>query len=218
MEYKDTQNKTISLFGICQGFELLHVLVANSTDALDKFKSRGVTSKMIFNPVFRNSSVMYKDFSDEDKSTLESTEVLAQFHNLGTGFKQYEAFPALKDFFKVTGLGKDTDGKIYFNSVEANDYPIFAVQFHPEKVSYTDVDMAGVPDSIEAVRVSQQFGNFFGAQSRLSTVRAKQSNLKKYDYVDTFRKTPLSNNGTWVYYFNKTMTDNHHQSKETIFQ
>ena len=39
----------------------------------------------------------------------------------------------LNEFFNITSIAEDTNKKMFVNCIEAKNYPIFAVQFHPEK-------------------------------------------------------------------------------------
>jgi gamma-glutamyl hydrolase len=44
----------------------------------------------------------------------------------------FEKSPSLKAFFKITALSSDGAGKRFVSMVEANDYPFYGFQFHPE--------------------------------------------------------------------------------------
>jgi len=162
MEFKDKLGRNLTIWGTCQGFELFHIYIANTTDALGYYSAEQVESKLILNKKEIHSSHMFSDLTKEDLNKIETMNLLAEFHQRGVGFDEYIKYPKLKEFFKVTSFGKDLDNKIYINSVEAKNYPFYGVQFHPEMVGYTNVNRKGVPDSIEAVRISQILSNFFG--------------------------------------------------------
>ncbi len=41
----------------------------------------------------------------------------------------------LREFFEVLSLSTDHNNKEFVSSVEAKDYPLYGIQFHPEKNS-----------------------------------------------------------------------------------
>jgi len=121
----------------------------------------------------------------------------------GVAHTQYLFSPILNDFFKVTSYGDDLDGKRYINSVEAYDYPIFGVQFHPELISYTNHDLEGSPNSIEAIRIAFQFSLFIKSQVISRQSNFKWDRLNKYDMVNTYTKTPEFHDEKYYYKFEK---------------
>jgi hypothetical protein len=107
--------------------------------------------------------------------------------------------------FKITSYGKDLNGQEYIASVEGNKYPIYAVQFHPEMVSYTKIQNPGIPKSMEAVRISQIFSNFFIKQALLNNNSMDLEEMNKFDYINSFTKIPSpgANLATYYYHFYK---------------
>ena len=56
------------------------------------------------------------------------------------------------------------------SAVEAKSYPVYGTQFHPEKNNFEWVkEDEPIPHSIDAVRMSQYFANFFVQEARKST-------------------------------------------------
>lgn len=200
MEYYDN-GKSIPIWGICQGFQLLHALIADDTKVLTHFKSWNMQSSIEFNVDEIKKTKMFEDFHLNDFNNLKNLNLTAQLHNLGVDPKTYEQYPKLKEFFKITSTGKDLDGKTYINSFEAIKYPIFGVQFHPELVSYERSKMKGIPKSLEATRISQLLGNSFLKQARLNNNSMKQGDLIKYNYIDTLAILPTKSSNNFYYYF-----------------
>jgi gamma-glutamyl hydrolase len=56
---------------------------------------------------------------------------------------------------------KDSDGLEFISSLEHQTYPLYGLQFHPEKNIYEWKEGKVHPHSAEAIRVSQYFANFF---------------------------------------------------------
>jgi len=96
------------------------------------------------------------------------------------------------------------NGKAYFNSVEAKNYPIYATQFHPEMVQYTFVNRQGVPDSLEAVKVSQLLSNFVVKEARKNRQLFKHEDMKEEDFVNSYSALPVIEEEWFYYKFKKS--------------
>ena len=201
MDLFDNHNISVPLWGTCQGFELLHILVADSLEVLDHFNSYNIQSPIELNQKVK--SKMFADFSKIEISYLQNYNSTAQFHNLGVGEKQYEDFPLLRNFFEISSFGYDLNGKKYIASMESKRYPIFAVQFHPEMVSYTRGTSRGVPQSLEAIRVSQLLGDFFFKQIFMNHNYMDLEDMMKYDHLNSFEKLPILEDEYYFYRFEK---------------
>ena len=127
MKLYDTKGITLPLWGTCQGLQLLHVLLVNSTEVLTKFNSFNIRSKILINYQTFNSSKLFEDFSPRDLSNIQNMNITAQFHNLGVGDLEYEKYPNLKNILKITSYASDLEYKTYINSVEGIKYPFYAL-------------------------------------------------------------------------------------------
>jgi len=190
------KNSTLPLWGTCQGFELLHVLLMNKVD-LPHFDAYNYPSPL--KNVDPNSR-MFSLYSRDDIAHIESENITAQFHHLGIAESQYDQYPILKDFFKITSYGEDKEGKTYIASVEGNKYPIYAVQFHPEMPSYAKAKGDAVPRGLYAVKTSQNFANYFVEESRKNNNSMRKENLVKYDHI-TYESKPVRGVDGWYYFF-----------------
>lgn len=198
----DTQGITLPLWGTCQGFELLHVLMANSTDVLSKYNAFNIRSALQINQENFNSARMFKDFSEKDAYNIQKYNLTAQFHNWGVAESEYEKFPILKKTFMITSYAKDLDNKTYINSVEGVKYPFYAVQFHPEMVLLKK-ELEGVPRSMTAVKLSQLFGNFYVEELSKNKNRISYEEMKKFDHLDSYKKIPQLLPRGYYYTFKK---------------
>jgi gamma-glutamyl hydrolase len=197
----DNRKVSVPLWGTCQGFELIHALVAGSLDVLTHFDSFEMTSPIQL--INKEKSKMFEGFSNIEVSFLENFNSTAQFHNFGLSEAEYKKYPQLDDMLEITSFGYDRKGLKYIATVEGKHYPIYAVQFHPEMVGYTKSNVKGVPQSVEAVRVSQLLGNFFFQQILLNQNQMTKEEILKYDYLNSFEKLPLFEEEYYFYRFEK---------------
>jgi hypothetical protein len=63
--------------------------------------------------------------------------------------------------WRVTAINKDTKGLEFVSSFEHKQYPIYGIQFHPEKNAYEWKVANKIPHTAGAILVGQYFANFF---------------------------------------------------------
>jgi gamma-glutamyl hydrolase len=68
---------------------------------------------------------------------------------------------SLHDDWRFLTTNEDSGGLEFISTLEHRVYPIYGLQFHPEKNVYEWREDKRHPHSAEAIRVSQYFGNFF---------------------------------------------------------
>jgi gamma-glutamyl hydrolase len=61
----------------------------------------------------------------------------------------------------VTSTNKDNQGLEFVSSFEHRQYPIYGIQFHPEKNAYEWKETKNNPHTANAIVVAQYFANFF---------------------------------------------------------
>ena len=90
----------------------------------------------------------------------------------------------LQEAFIVSGIAYDRNGLPNVNSVEHRDYPIFAVQFHPEKTSTIWTPSIAAPHTRQARDLCQYFANFIVDEARKSDHSYPWEQLKDRLFVN----------------------------------
>ncbi len=195
------------LLGICQGFELLHVLIADTTEVLSNFDSYNYMLPLEFDMEKAKNTAIYQFFSDEDLKFLRNDNSTIHMHYLGTELNAYEKYPELKYFFEILSTGKDINNKTFAAIVKAKNFPIYGLQFHPEKVKY-DRDIKSWANSNERhIRVNDNFGLFFIEECRKNSNRMNLEDEENLGVINSFEQLPTkTGENVYLYIFNKNYT------------
>ncbi|CAL1596379.1 unnamed protein product [Knipowitschia caucasica] len=152
------------IWGTCLGFEQLAYLTAQKP-VLVNTNTTSVTLPLNFTNEAKGSR-MFQDFPDELMRALETEALTENSHMWSVSLETYNSNDDLKTFYKV--LSTNTDGRTEFISTwEAYDYPIYGVQWHPEKNPF-EWTRAYYAHSSNAVKVTFYFANFFVNEARKS--------------------------------------------------
>lgn len=168
------------VWGTCLGFELLLYLSAGKKNYLtacnsyDRALSVTFLEGSFYCPsrwdlwkvnillsIDARTSVLYGKSPKDVLRTLTTEKSTSNFHhwcmtqgNLTTG--------GLDKFYKTLATSVDDKNLTFIASIEAINYPIWGLQFHPEKNAYEwGAKYASVPHSPSSVKASQYFATFF---------------------------------------------------------
>jgi gamma-glutamyl hydrolase len=194
MEIYDKEGKIIPVWGTCQGFQLMHLVIMGKED-LEHLDGWRYPSPI---HILSKQASMFQFYTEEDFKNSEIDDIYAEFHYFGISSRHYKQYPQLGEFFDVTSLAYDRNGKEYLTSVQAKNYPIYAVQFHPEAVPFMS-ENDYVPMNVESIRISQNIANFMMNEMR------KNNNTfgddKNWDFIDSKVNTPTHRSTSYVYPF-----------------
>jgi gamma-glutamyl hydrolase len=197
------QGTHIPLWGTCQGFELIHSIIANTTDVLTNFDAYNIQTPLEFDENTIKSSKMFKFFNDKDLFSLRTQNTTAQFHNLGVSLETYDKYPILKSWFNVTSFGRGLDSKPAIATIEGKYISVYAVQFHPEKIPYDRKPSDQIPQSGNAIKISQNFALFLVEEARKNSNVFPTQDRNRYNIIDTFTMKATLVDGIYYYFFDK---------------
>lgn len=190
------------VWGTCLGFEQLAYLTVDNLNktVLTRTNTTAVSLPLNFTQDAKGSR-MFKDFPVELMEALATEPLTDNSHTWSVTTETYNTLEELKKFYKV--ISTNSDGKIEFiSTMEAYDYPIYAVQWHPEKNAYEWTKPYYVHSST-AVKVSFYLADFFVSEARknFNTFQSKEEekNMLIYNYSPVY----TGRTGTFeqIYYF-----------------
>ncbi|XP_036686891.1 gamma-glutamyl hydrolase isoform X1 [Balaenoptera musculus] len=150
-------------WGTCLGFEELTYLVSGES-LLTLTDTVGIKMPLNFTrgPL---QSRMFQNFPADLLLSLAVEPLTANFHKWSLSVKNFTMNEKLKAFFNI--LTTNTDGYTEFiSTMEGCQYPVYGVQWHPEKAPYEWGKLKGISHAPNAVRAAFYLAEFFVAEAR----------------------------------------------------
>ncbi|XP_078297822.1 gamma-glutamyl hydrolase [Panthera onca] len=151
------------VWGTCLGFEELSYLISGEC-LLTLTKTEGVTMPLNFTKGAFQSR-MFQNFPADLLMSLSLEPLTANFHKWSLSMTNFTMNEKLKKFFNV--LTTNTDGETEFiSTMEGYRYPVYGVQWHPEKAPYEWGKLEGISHAPNAVMAAFYLAEFFVAEAR----------------------------------------------------
>jgi len=121
------------MYGICQGHEIISMGVAGTPHIIDHYKHPGQLDTVELTD-FGKKSRMWSNMPDHIGEFISKRRSMFYNHRYGFNMSLLHENRVLHDFFEITAKGADDNGKEFIAAMEAKNYPIYTVQYHPERV------------------------------------------------------------------------------------
>ncbi|XP_057646546.1 gamma-glutamyl hydrolase [Chionomys nivalis] len=156
------------VWGTCLGFEELAFLVSGES-LLTLTNTVSVPLPLNFTEGALRGR-MFRNFPAELLVSLALEPLTANFHKWSLSVKNFTENEKLKKVFNI--LTTNTDGNIEFiSSMEGFTYPVYAVQWHPEKAPYEWKDLEGISHAPNAVKTAFYLADFLVSEARKNNHR-----------------------------------------------
>jgi len=160
------QGDYFPIWATCLGFELVTYLTNNEEWNLARCSS--VKANALYE--INTDSNLFGEVDGELLDILSSQPVTANSHHWCLTRENFTRFELNKFWKDPLSINFDENGFEFISSIEAKDYPFYGTQFHPEKNNFEWSQLySEIPHSLEAVKVSNYFANFFVSESRKSS-------------------------------------------------
>uniref|UniRef100_K3WYU7 folate gamma-glutamyl hydrolase n=1 Tax=Globisporangium ultimum (strain ATCC 200006 / CBS 805.95 / DAOM BR144) TaxID=431595 RepID=K3WYU7_GLOUD len=186
------------VWGTCLGFEWLVQLTTGDLGSLDSgLDANNITLPLNFTDAAL-SSRLFGGASKELYQWLAEKPITMNNHEQGIGVERFPTFSKLTEFYTVLSTNYDRKGFHFVSAFEAKKYPIYAVQFHPEKVSfeygeYPDGTPYEVVDhSSEAITSGQYFANFFINEARKNDLKFKDPKVQQKSLIYNYQTSTFT--------------------------
>lgn len=128
------------LWGTCLGFEWLLMCTSRDENILDpnlgQYDSFNLSLPLEFTDAARGSRLFGEALPLGLYDVLATRNVTFNSHHEGIYPQHFAATESLSSFYSVLSTNKDRKGRPFVSTIEADEYPIYGVQWHPEKNRY----------------------------------------------------------------------------------
>ncbi|XP_056155611.1 gamma-glutamyl hydrolase [Lampris incognitus] len=187
------------VWGTCLGFEQLIYLTSGKL-LLSHTNTSGVALPLIFTNE-SSKSRLFRGFPAEVLEALASEPLTENSHQWSLTVQSYNDNEELKRFYKI--LSTNTDGRVEFvSTVEANDFPIYGTQWHPEKNAF-EWTRPYIPHSPAAIKTTFYMADFLVNEARKSLHRFGSEEEEKKVLIYNFSPVYTGKKSAFeqVYYF-----------------
>ncbi|XP_078691469.1 gamma-glutamyl hydrolase-like isoform X1 [Branchiostoma floridae x Branchiostoma belcheri] len=161
------QGDYFPVWGTCMGFEELTALTSGRNVLANCKGTENRSYKLNFTPDYM-SSRMYGKVPVDILTDLATLPLTSNFHQYCLTPQNVTNNAKLKNFYKILSTNTDDNGLEFVSSMEAVKYPVYGVQWHPEKNNFEFGSFLNITHSDAATRVSQAMANFFISEARRS--------------------------------------------------
>jgi gamma-glutamyl hydrolase len=153
--------------GICLGFEFISAYTSKKgMDIRSRFGLKSVSAALKFVKDPKDSWV-FSGLGEERALEFEKNNFTYNHHQWSITPETFNTDEDLSNFWDVTSTSLSPNGTEFVASMESKKYPIFASQFHPEKVAQLWIDgNSSINHSWESIQLQNYFANEFVAMSR----------------------------------------------------
>ena len=156
----------IPLWGTCLGFEYLLQLGSASTGVLEQgFQAENISlplSKVEPYRLYKNKKLY---------ETVQRYNITMNNHHQGISPDRFDENSLLSKKWKITSVNNDLKGKPFVSTIEPkepNRFPVYGVQFHPEKNAFeyatyphTNIPYEAIDHSQAGIEMSLYMASFF---------------------------------------------------------
>jgi gamma-glutamyl hydrolase len=178
----------IPIWGTCLGFEFLLQLATQNTSILETgYKAENISlplEEVVSHRLYR-SRKLFRD--------VQTRNITMNNHEMGLSPERFASTPELRQLWKVTSINHDLEGRPFVSTIEPIDelaFPVYGVQFHPEKNSFeyatyphSDIPYEAIDHSKEGIAMSLFMASFVVDLARRNPTFGKSHS---YDDPDRF--------------------------------
>ena len=179
---QNSKGKFMPLWGTCLGFELISVLISNSTKILSYCPDRQCIDYATTIQFAQLNTKLFSLFSEEEIRDLENIDLNYNWHSFMVTPETWESSQLLTGFFDIVAYSYSKNGTYkYVSAFQGKFYPFYGLQWHPEYNNFDFNPGKNIVRTELSGRVSQIFANIFLDRSRQSNNQFEEGEEVNYD-------------------------------------
>lgn len=155
----------VPIVGHCMGFELLCYITSEDPNILEQFDAEDIAMPLNFTSL-APSSRLFSQAPQNIINALTREATTMNNHMFGVSPARFSGNAKLSSFYNILSTNVDRKGLEFVSTIESKKYPVYGLQWHPEKNNFEWLYPSQIPHSADAVLVSQYMANFAVAQAR----------------------------------------------------
>ena len=180
------------IWGTCLGNQFLSILASNDVQLLSRTDTENYTIPLNLSSNYRNSR-LFHDMPEDLAKFVSTAPTTLNMHHYSVLVSKYKENEKLMDFFRILSTNNDRGGTEFVSTMEGIKYPMYGVQWHPEKNSFEWTINENIPHQEMSIKLTQYISNFFVNEARLSNHKFQ---------------TPEEENASLIYNYSPVYTGN----------
>lgn len=145
------------IMGHCMGFQFLCMITSGDWDILEHEEVEDMGLHLNFTNLAYTSRI-WKDAPKWVMNTLGTQPVTMNYHHWGVGEHRFRNNAKLNAFYDILSVNNDISGSTFVSTMQGKHYPIYGLQWHPEKNAFEwSGHINHSPDAIAAMQYMADF-------------------------------------------------------------
>ncbi|XP_068094478.1 gamma-glutamyl hydrolase [Hyperolius riggenbachi] len=179
------------IWGTCLGFEELTVLTSDEVLLTLTTRTEDVSLPLNFSESALRSK-LFKNIPPSLYKVMSSMPITANYHQWSLSMQNFTQNEKLRKFYNV--LTTNSDGELEFiSTMEAYEYPIYGVQWHPEKNPFEWRKTTHISHAAEAIYMTFYMADFFVNEARKSQHEYTEDTAATQPLIYTYCPTYTGN-------------------------
>lgn len=166
------------IFGIDVGFRQIVLLLQSKLTTISDISLKDKSLPLIYSPLARESK-MFGSLPNNLYEMLGNKSYAYHNYELSIDVKDFVTNPMTNRFFKILSTSKSPRGNEVVSSVEAFEFPIFGIQWHPETIPYEFSEDVHCNHDADNVEISFHIAAFFVDECRKNKQRFPTEEIVK---------------------------------------
>lgn len=182
------------IWAICLGFQVIAGIEApyNDTVALNAFDAVDTSDRVVFK-VDPTVSRMYRSIPENLLNAIQSEGITYNSHHDGVYPSVFDKYASLKNNYHIVTTSTDRQGVEYVASFEHKRYPIYSLQYHPEKIQFIFKEGLNIPRTENTIDLAKYYADFFVSECKLNGNHYSSAEEEASNYINL---APVMHTGT----------------------